>query len=99
MSNSRIGLSFVTLLSLLRLCIKRSVPVLYLVGEYPVHHGKLDAWQLTTAIYESCASVLIITGDKSEGPDDVLLRSLFTSSRYCENGTGCAVSSSTPPTA
>ena len=69
--NRMMGLSSLNLLSLAFLCIRRSVPCLNLVGQYPVHHVKLDAFQFILEMYGSTVLVLTMAGVTLDGPDKV----------------------------
>ena len=53
------------------LCMRRSRPLWYLLGQYPMHQGKLDIHHKISLSYGLRDSVFIVEGVMMEGPGDV----------------------------
>ena len=70
-SNISMGRSLWVQLPLGSLLIRRSRPLRYRFGKYPVRHGKLNLRHPISASSESRTSVLIAVGVTLESPDHV----------------------------
>ena len=70
------------------LCIRRSSTFLYLLGEYPVHQGKLNLLHPISASSGSIVSDFTIAGGISEGPEEVVSQRRLTLVMYCSSERG-----------